>query len=737
MPTPYVGDGGVWEALTPSVGDGGAHVPVREAWVGDGGAWVKIYDTVVAQVTGLSVAVLSSSSLRLTWDAITGVDGYKVERSPDGSTGWAEVQDVTSGETWDDTSRNDGTRYYYRVRAYVAAYYGLYSSTANNVTTLKAPVLTSASAGAGDPTSEADLVLTDGGSVAETEIRVYVSTVGPSSGFGRVSSAGYTGDPIAANATAATIGAMADDTTFWFKLANYNADAGESAFSSVQSMTTDAAVPSGPPAWASTYPKDNPSDDDGILLRLIAAPDATTYDVYYKIGSNMAGDPVTNGTYLGNFTGAQIVSATYTHATGQSHGTVIYYNARGRNAAGPGAFMASDASATVTMRVPGTPTIGTATNVGADATIPWSAGSPDNASLYRIQEEYRTTPGGVFGSTATFTDSASPAARAMADGREYRWRVRAENDAGNSSYSAWSNGVIYTITPGIPTGVSLDYDGTNPASELVASWSLPGSGTIDGYELEVVAYSSSFTGTPTHTASGGATTSKRITGLSDDTRYKVQVRAVNDWGDEGTWSSSADEWTAPSTPGTPSWSSGWPKATAKDTLQLKVGPAADADTYRFYGGGGLLTEQAGTSYDWTGRSPNTQYTGLYVTAVNKATVGSPHADVEGSATSSQSRYTLREAPDITAVVDNSSMCPTQMQKDVTVSHLNGDGVGRSETFKVDIYDGSWTNDSTQSADVTGFTIPVGAGDSQVRAYYSSESSATADTNGLGIVVCPE
>ena len=72
--------------------------------------------------TGLAVSALSTSALHTSWNASTdsggsGLAGYKLERSSDGLTGWAQVYQGTS-PTFDNSGLSSATTYFYRVRSY-------------------------------------------------------------------------------------------------------------------------------------------------------------------------------------------------------------------------------------------------------------------------------------------------------------------------------------------------------------------------------------------------------------------------------------------------------------------------------------------------------------------------------------------------------------------------------------------------------------------------------------------
>lgn len=90
----------------------------------------------------LTATVFSNSQIDLSWlDFAINEDGYKVERSADGSTGWTVIATLATNVTSysDNTGLSDGTQYFYRVRAYKGTYYSDYSNIANAHTALGAP----------------------------------------------------------------------------------------------------------------------------------------------------------------------------------------------------------------------------------------------------------------------------------------------------------------------------------------------------------------------------------------------------------------------------------------------------------------------------------------------------------------------------------------------------------------------------------------------------------------------
>lgn len=94
---------------------------------------------VPAAPTNLTASTLSTSQINPTWtDSSSNEDGFKIERSPDGST-WTQIALVaTNTQTYSDIDLQPGTTYHYRVRATSAVGDSAYSNLAS-ATTQAAP----------------------------------------------------------------------------------------------------------------------------------------------------------------------------------------------------------------------------------------------------------------------------------------------------------------------------------------------------------------------------------------------------------------------------------------------------------------------------------------------------------------------------------------------------------------------------------------------------------------------
>jgi hypothetical protein len=81
---------------------------------------------------GLLALPFSSSRINLAWSNVAHETGYKVERSPNGSTGWTQIGTTATNVTnFAATGLSASTTYYFRVRATNVAGNGNYSPIAS------------------------------------------------------------------------------------------------------------------------------------------------------------------------------------------------------------------------------------------------------------------------------------------------------------------------------------------------------------------------------------------------------------------------------------------------------------------------------------------------------------------------------------------------------------------------------------------------------------------------------
>src|SRR5262245_4886271 len=111
-------------------------------WAESGQAAINSRGGTPVAPSGLAASPVSTSQINLSWlDNSSSETGFKVERAPESSTSpgnpgtFVQIATVGAGvRTYSSTGLAQGTRYFYRVRAYNAKGNSAYSNTANAYT---------------------------------------------------------------------------------------------------------------------------------------------------------------------------------------------------------------------------------------------------------------------------------------------------------------------------------------------------------------------------------------------------------------------------------------------------------------------------------------------------------------------------------------------------------------------------------------------------------------------------
>jgi hypothetical protein len=241
---------------------------------------------------------------------------------------------------------------------------------------------------------------------------------------------------------------------------------------------------------------------------------------------------------------------------GLTNGTAIEFQVSATNAVGTSLLSALSNSVTPVAPVtaPGAPTIGAATGGDATATVNWTAPASDGGSAitgYSVKVvnaanaqvgALRTAPAGA----------TSLAVTGLTNGTAVRFQVSATNAVGTSAFSALSN----SVTPVAPTLTAPSAPGIGAVSggnaTVTVNWTAPASdgGTANtGYSVRVVRASNNAQVGALRPAAAGAT-SLAVTGLSNGTAYRIQVRATNSVG-SGPYSALSASVTPATTPSAP------------------------------------------------------------------------------------------------------------------------------------------------------------------------------------------
>lgn len=537
----------------------------------------------------------TADSITLNWSNVAGETGYKIERSPDGSTGWTQVgttgADVTS---FTDSGLTESTPYHYRVRASNASGDSIYSAT---LATGSVPLAPSALSTAVVSKSRIDLAWADH-SAGESGYKIEQSLDGIA--WTQIDTAG-------ANAVAYSVTGLSSNTAYQLRVRAYNGY-GDSEYSNVGSATTLPDVPLAPTGLTGTAPStseinlswSNVGFEDGYRIERsldgtswtqigTTAADVTSYGDaglteaggyhYRVVAYNSSGDSDYSAVHLAytlpaapsGLTAAAIsdtqVSLGWTdHSAGES-GFRIFFSADGTNWTEAGTAGTNATSYTVTgltadtayqFRI-------AAYNGGGDSAFSnqpsattWPPPPPAPASLsvptvgvselglswsdvtgetgYRIE---RSTDGTSWTQIADLgADVVSYSDTGLAEASAYSYRISAYNGTGDSPYADTVTG---TTLPAAPSSLTA---ATASSASVNVSW-LDNSAGESGHRIE---YSTDGTNWTTAGTVGANVTVFTVTGLSPSTAYTFRVRAYNASGDSAA-SNTATATTAPAAPG--------------------------------------------------------------------------------------------------------------------------------------------------------------------------------------------
>jgi M6 family metalloprotease-like protein len=371
---------------------------------------------------GLAVSPVSQTQVDLTWSDNSGnEDGFKIERSPDGSTGWSEIASVTAGvTTYANSGLSCGTTYYYRVRAYNAGGHSAYSDPAHTTTPVCLPQAPNNLTATAVSQTRIDLAWTDNSS-NEDGFKIERSPDG-STGWSEIAS-------VSASVTAFANSSLSCGTTYYYRVRAYNAG-GHSTYSDPAHAATVVCIPAAPSGLAASPVSqtrvdltwsDNSSNESGFKIE--RSPDGSTG--WSEIASVSAG------------------VAAYANS-GLSCGTTYYYRVRAYNAGGHSAY-SDPAHAATLVCLPQTPGDLTATAVSQTRIdLAWTDNS-SNEDGFKIERSPDGSTGwsqvaSVSAGVITYSDTG------LTCGTTYYYRVAAYNASGASGYSSPAS----AVTPACP-----------------------------------------------------------------------------------------------------------------------------------------------------------------------------------------------------------------------------------------------------------------------------------------------
>ncbi len=297
---------------------------------------------------------------------------------------------------------------------------------------------------------------------------------------------------------------LSADTLYTYRLRAYNS-AGPSAYSNEDSARTLGAIPERPTNLVAKVISSNRID----LTWSDNSANELGFKIERKTGSGSFSLVATVGTNVTSYSD-----------TGLSVGTRYTYRVRAYNSAGDSSYSNEVEAVTTGQKIPEAPSRLEAKRVSSTRIdLTWNDRS-DNETGFKIERKRENRS---FEEIATVrANTTSYADTRLAEDTEYTYRVRAYNDAGNSSYSNEAGAVTATL-PRAPTSLRAEAVSNR---EIRLTWS-DRSDNETGFKIERKRENRSFEEIATVRAN---TTSYNDTGLAEDTEYTYRVRAYNDAG---------------------------------------------------------------------------------------------------------------------------------------------------------------------------------------------------------------
>ena len=548
--------------------------------------------------TGLSATASGTTAINLSWSApgSTGgsaITGYKIEVSPNGTSGWTDqvANTNSTATTYAHTGLTAGDTRHYRVSAINTNGTGTASNVDSATTATSVPGAPTSLAATSSGTTAINLSWSAPASTGGSAITGYKIEVSPNG------TSGWTDQVANTNSTATTYAhtGLGGGTTRHYRVSAINTN-GTGTASNVANATTDATVPGAPTGLTATA-----SGSTAINLSW-SAPASTGGSAItgYKIEVSPNG---TSG-WTDQVANTNSTATTYAH-TGLTAGDTRHYRVSAINANGTGTASNVD-SATTGTSVPGAPTSLAATSSGSTAiNLSWSAPASTGGSAitgYKIEVSPNGTSGWTDQVANTNSTATTYAHTGLGGGTTRHYRVSAINTNGTGTASNVANATTDATVPGAPTGLTATASGS---TAINLSWAAPastGGSAITGYKIEVSPNGTSGWTDQVANTNSTATTYAHTGLTAGDTRH-YRVSAINANG-TGTASNVDSATTGTSVPGAPTSLA----ATSSGSTAINLSWSAPAST-----GGSAITgykievSPNGTS-GWTDQVANTNST---------------------------------------------------------------------------------------------------------------------------------
>ena len=546
------------------------------------------------------------NSLNVSWEAPgdggSAITDYDVQYSSDNGTTWTNHAHSGTSTSTTISGLTNGTYYEVQVRATNANGSSEWSFSGGDIPTDLPGKPTSVSVSAGDQKLTASWTApTDkgGGTIKSYETQYCSSSCDDSSKW---QSGGSTSD---GSTTSYEITGLTNGTTYQVQVRAQDSDYEDGPWSS--SATGTPSTTPGQPGTPTITVGENrltaswsaPSDDGGSAI--------TGYDVEYCDNTSASTDCSTEDS--SDWTSiSHSGTGTTTTKTGLTNGTEYYFHVRAKNANGAGSWSSYGSGKPTDL--PGAPTSVSVTAGDQQLAVSWTAptdkGGDDNTiSQYNVRYCSGTCSNDSNWTSEPGDSTTSYTIRNLTNGTTYKVQVQAVDS--DNDHGPWSSSVNGTPAGAPDTPSDPTLSGGN--KQIAVSWTAPNNNgaTITDYDVQYSTDESTWT----DANHSGTTRSKTISGLTNGTRYHVQVRATNSSG-SSSWSSSAQA-TPDAAPGKPAN----PTVTIGDG-QLSVSWTAPSNSGSAINGYDVHYKKTSDS-DWTDTYHSSKTTSTLISGLENGT----------------------------------------------------------------------------------------------------------------------
>ena len=515
----------------------------------------------------------------LRWNAVSGAAKYEVYRSYSENGPYTKYSTVTGTSYTNTAYLENGTTYYYRVRALNSSgVAGAYSSVVyvTYKQTLPAPAVTGGNDSQGRPTLKWNAVT----GAAKYEVYRARSRSGDYIKYSTVTGTSYTNTSY-----------IEDGNTYYYKVRALKSDGTAGAWSSIVSVTYRAASTgtlSAPTVTGGNDAQGRPT------LKWNAVTGAAKYEVYRA--RSRSGDYIKYSTVTGT---------SYTNTSYIENGNTYYYKVRALKSDGTAGAWSSIVSVTYRAASTGTlsaPTVTGSTDSQGRPTLKWNAVT--GAAKYEIYRSYSRD--GSYSKYSTQTSTAYTNSSYLTSGTTYYYKVRALDANGNAGpYSA-----VVSVTCRLKLSAPAVTGSKDSQGRPTLKWN-----AVTGAAKYEVYRSTSRSGTYTKYSTQTSTSYTNSSYLTSGTTYYYKVRALGSDGSYGPYSSVVSVTYRATSSAVPAEVT-MGKATAQGSyITVTWDKAANAASYRVYrrvnnssDWNVVASSVSGTSYtDWN-VEPGVRYT---------------------------------------------------------------------------------------------------------------------------------